>query len=265
MQTIRKTHRPQTDKSRESGRRLTAGRKERSSIVNPFKWNPWLQLAGLFLLHLIALLAYKWSTKNANLCVGFAGGALLLGSGFCLISARSASDHATRLKSFVPAVCYALFIFSLSHQSLKDVEMVIPGDFFHPLEYAALAVFLSWGWMHVFIGNPGKGAAEQKNAENGQGTLPAKACMFRIEARRSIFWATLITGTLYGVLDEWHQSWIPGRFPSLWDVLWDVFGLLLGLVLVRWLAFRSPGWASFVSGISQARRPRRGDDRGFQF
>jgi VanZ family protein len=38
--------------------------------------------------------------------------------------------------------------------------------------------------------------------------------------------------SVYGVLDEWHQSFVPGRFASLTDVTLDIAGAVLGV----WLA-----------------------------
>ena len=38
----------------------------------------------------------------------------------------------------------------------------------------------------------------------------------------------------YAALDEWHQSWVPGRSASLWDWLADVVGAGLGWSAVRW-------------------------------
>ena len=38
---------------------------------------------------------------------------------------------------------------------------------------------------------------------------------------------------IYGISDEYHQSFIPGRFSSFWDVLADGLGALL--VVVLWL------------------------------
>jgi VanZ family protein len=37
----------------------------------------------------------------------------------------------------------------------------------------------------------------------------------------------------YGVLDEWHQSFVVGRYASLSDVLLDVAGVALGLWLFK--------------------------------
>lgn len=34
---------------------------------------------------------------------------------------------------------------------------------------------------------------------------------------------------LFGISDEFHQSFIPGRFVSLWDVIADSFGALLAV------------------------------------
>jgi VanZ family protein len=31
---------------------------------------------------------------------------------------------------------------------------------------------------------------------------------------------------IYGISDEFHQSFIPGRFPNIWDVLADGLGAL---------------------------------------
>ncbi len=41
----------------------------------------------------------------------------------------------------------------------------------------------------------------------------------------------LLTGVGYGALDEWHQSFVPGRFPSVGDWVADSAGVMLGLVL----------------------------------
>jgi VanZ family protein len=43
----------------------------------------------------------------------------------------------------------------------------------------------------------------------------------------------LLLGVAYGVLDEWHQSFVPGRDPSLGDVLADTAGVILGFFIIR--------------------------------
>jgi VanZ family protein len=60
--------------------------------------------------------------------------------------------------------------------------------------------------------------------------------------------ATLATGNpvvgaslavLYGVTDEVHQSFVPGRFPSVGDLVADAIGAALGSGLVAYLVLRS--------------------------
>ena len=41
---------------------------------------------------------------------------------------------------------------------------------------------------------------------------------------------TVALAMLIGVLDEYHQSFIPGRGASFWDVIIDVIGALLGVM-----------------------------------
>ena len=45
--------------------------------------------------------------------------------------------------------------------------------------------------------------------------------------------ATLLFCSLYGLGDEWHQSFVPGRNASLLDWLADTVGAILLLMLVR--------------------------------
>lgn len=39
----------------------------------------------------------------------------------------------------------------------------------------------------------------------------------------------------YGLLDEWHQSFVPGRECSATDLLRDALGAAIGLGAMRWL------------------------------
>jgi VanZ family protein len=47
-----------------------------------------------------------------------------------------------------------------------------------------------------------------------------------------------VLAALYGVSDEWHQSFIPGRYPDVFDVITDGIGAACGLLLVWWLTRR---------------------------
>jgi VanZ family protein len=45
--------------------------------------------------------------------------------------------------------------------------------------------------------------------------------------------ALAFTGALlYGLSDEWHQSFVPGRDTSMFDIVVDAAGALCGLVVV---------------------------------
>lgn len=46
-----------------------------------------------------------------------------------------------------------------------------------------------------------------------------------------LFWWVFL-GPVLAFLDEWHQSFVPGRMADLWDVMADVTGYLLVLLLV---------------------------------
>ena len=45
-------------------------------------------------------------------------------------------------------------------------------------------------------------------------------------------------GVLYGVLDEWHQSFVPGRVVSVADWVADIIGVVLGYFAVRMILSR---------------------------
>jgi len=53
---------------------------------------------------------------------------------------------------------------------------------------------------------------------------------------RQIGFLVLLFCLLYGISDEYHQSFIPGRMPSIWDICADTTGA--GLVVLYWWVFR---------------------------
>jgi hypothetical protein len=62
---------------------------------------------------------------------------------------------------------------------------------------------------------------------------------------RDVTWrrasAAIILATLYGVSDEFHQVFVPGRSPDRYDVLADCIGATLG-VAVGWLGGAARRW-----------------------
>jgi len=106
----------------------------------------------------------------------------------------------------VPAILYAALIFGLSSLS-KTPLIKIPiwniDKLVHLLEYMVFGVLL----MLAFRSN-----------------LNGKAM------RRSNL-MSIIVGILYGISDEIHQYFIPGRISSIEDLLADALGILLGVWL----------------------------------
>jgi VanZ family protein len=39
---------------------------------------------------------------------------------------------------------------------------------------------------------------------------------------------------IYGITDEWHQSYVPHRTPDLLDLFNDTFGATVGMLLFHW-------------------------------
>ncbi|MGV8074610.1 MAG: VanZ family protein [Syntrophobacteraceae bacterium] len=101
---------------------------------------------------------------------------------------------------WVPAVIYALVIFSLSNRSYGATSLPFPGDYFHPFEYGVFGIFLCgvWHWL--------------------------------IERRGIMVFClvVIVCGVVYGISDELHQAFVPGRDCSLFDVSMDTLGLAAG-------------------------------------
>lgn len=116
------------------------------------------------------------------------------------------------LTAWGPALAWVVVLFLLSRitrvPSSLDVLAVLPDKAVHATLYTALGVALAWG-------------------------------------RRTSRWKPhpfllLALGSLYGALDEWHQSFVPRRSPEPADWLADTMGVILGyLAAAVWLRSRS--------------------------
>lgn len=71
----------------------------------------------------------------------------------------------------------------------------------------------------------------------------ALGAWLRVSSTQTICACTI--AFVYAVFDEWHQSFVPGRYGSLADVVLDVAGIVFGL----WLAGRATRYA--VMAIQQ--------------
>ena len=57
----------------------------------------------------------------------------------------------------------------------------------------------------------------------------------RFSARKMVAAMSLLLCLLYGISDEFHQSFIPGRYPSFADIVADVSGAALTCMFWLWM------------------------------
>lgn len=105
------------------------------------------------------------------------------------------------LSTWGRVVGYCALIFVLSAQSDLQPPRVLPSDkLAHLLEYAVLA----WLWVRAV------------RSSWPEWTTTA------------VLFSTLLFAGIYGLSDEWHQYYVPGRQADLHDVLADAVGGVLG-------------------------------------
>lgn len=105
---------------------------------------------------------------------------------------------------WLPAVIYALIIFTLSHQSqLPYPGREIPDYLSHFVEYFVFGLTLAWGKSRGF-----------------KQTLSLRSTL--------LLWALAL---LYAMSDEYHQSFVVGRTSSAQDWLFDALGAFLSLLI----------------------------------
>jgi len=108
---------------------------------------------------------------------------------------------------WLPPLLCAVFIFLASSLPGEDIPSLFPFQdiFFHAIEYIVFAFFLSRA---IKKSRPG------------------------LAYSRRLAWAVFLA-VFYAVLDEFHQSFIPGRTASGLDVLIDTAAGIIGGVLYR--------------------------------
>ena len=105
----------------------------------------------------------------------------------------------------LPALAYMASIFYSSSGPITSPTLnAIPDYYLHSLGYSLMCVLLFWGLHEGFDVSKGHGGY----------SLP-----------------TLIT-VLYGISDEFHQSFVPARDSEVKDVISDSVGALLGIVFI---------------------------------
>jgi hypothetical protein len=121
-----------------------------------------------------------------------------------------------RVFGWGPAALWAAVLFLLSELQLQGSGVGLPGGadkFVHVGLYLILGLSLAWGKARTGFAGP--------------------AILL------------LIIGAGYGALDEWHQSFVPGRDSSVGDWVADSAGVMLGLVLFSRFSRRlhENGWS----------------------
>lgn len=106
---------------------------------------------------------------------------------------------------FLPAALYYGLIFYVSSRTV-ELPLLLPGRHadkaLHFLEFAVLGWLLAFGFSRI------------------RNLFP------RLRAAAALF-----VGAGLAVLDEVHQSFVPGRHADAWDAVADVIGVALGIWL----------------------------------
>ncbi len=110
------------------------------------------------------------------------------------------------IKYWLPVILWSLLIFTFSSMHTVKTTDFYFGDFLikktaHLFEYAVLAVLLYRAMLNS-----------------------------NVEKEKAFIFAILIAG-LYGLSDEFHQSFTPGREPRIRDVFIDTIGATVGTTI----------------------------------
>ena len=121
------------------------------------------------------------------------------------------SSHYIKALDITLLILYCTFIYRLSDQSSLPTPMLFPHQdkLFHAGAYFVLAVFTLRAFRHILL------------------TLPV------------LIISSLVFSSLYGMSDEWHQSFVPGRMSDIADWAADTVGAVLFLGLYVWYRQRS--------------------------
>ena len=114
------------------------------------------------------------------------------------------------LRDFVPLIFWMSLIFWLSSQStLLDIEDKASEISVYKSAHLFTYAVLAWLWWRA------------------------------LTAERRITWPLLLTAlllsSLYGISDEIHQYFVPGRHARIADVLFDTGGAIVMILLLRWI------------------------------
>ena len=112
------------------------------------------------------------------------------------------------MKYWAPAFLYMVLIFVISSLEqpplpMPEFEWLTIDKLYHFIEYVVLGTLLAWAFVKA-----------------RPSVVPSKL-IWLVAAALSI---------LYGASDEWHQTFVPGRFATLADWVADALGSVAGVL-----------------------------------
>ncbi len=120
------------------------------------------------------------------------------------------------------AACSAIFIASSISTIPLPPVFAVEDKLFHAVAYGVLAILAYRAFLNQEILAP---------------------------LRRSPFLSSTLFAATYGVLDELHQYFVPGRTADVWDIVADAFGAIIFVAIARrWLS-RAPSAEPMSPGV----------------
>lgn len=108
-----------------------------------------------------------------------------------------------KLLWWLPTAAYMVLIFYLSSKTGDEVSIPTPDYVAHGLEYLVLSVLAGI-------------------------SLRKTTCL----SWKNVFAISVIIASVYGITDEWHQSFVPGRHATAADWLADTAGAVAGQAIL---------------------------------
>ena len=117
-------------------------------------------------------------------------------------------------KRLALVITWMAVIFAASSIPGQELEGISTPDYLlHGAEYAVLGGLLAWWCLH----------------RQGGKSRPEGSCF----SRCTVF--STVAGSLYGITDELHQGFVPGRYQDPRDWAADTVGTFLGAVIILFI------------------------------
>ena len=128
---------------------------------------------------------------------------------------------------YLPVIVYAavIFIFSCFHTvPLPTIDKLSTDKIYHAIEYSI------FGYLIIRLVN------------------------FKLRGNKIwlVIVISILFGALYGISDEIHQYYVPGRYFSYWDMAADAAGCFIGCWIFRKYGHKTEKLFSFLTGKIQS-------------